>query len=91
MTTLSQNIQKQTQHDKHTTHTGIRTKSYHTLNDRQSVKTCIGFICPGIKTARQLRNLRQQFIPQTICFHHLYEPNDYLQPAVGTERMNKSM
>lgn len=73
------------------THTRMRTESYHTLNDRQSVKTCVRLICLGIKTGRQLRNLRQQSIPQTICFHHLYEPNDYLQPAVSTERMNKFM
>lgn len=88
MTTMSRNIQEQTHPDRHT---HARTKSYHTLNDRQSVKTCVRLICLGIKTGRQLRNLRQQSIPQTICFHHLYEPNDYLQPAVSTERMNKFM
>lgn len=71
--------------------TGVSTHTYHTPDDRQSVKTCVRLICLGIKTGRQLRNLRQQSIPQTICFHHLYEPNDYLQPAVSTERMNKFM
>ena len=81
----------QTNTPTHTWHTVIPTKRYHILNDRQSVKTCVHLICLGIKTGRQLRNLRQQSIPQTICFHHLYEPNDYLQPAVSTERMNKFM
>lgn len=62
-----------------------------TLNDRQSVKTYERLICLGIKKGRQLRNLRQQSIPQTICFHHMYEPNYYVQPAVCAERMNKFM
>lgn len=66
-------------------------KNYDKLNDRQSVKTCACLICLGIKAQRQLRNLRQQSIPQTICFHYLYEPNDYLAPAVNTESMNKFM
>ena len=86
--TLSRNIQKQT-HTHTPKHTHI--ESYHTPTDRQSVKTCVCLICLGIKTGRQLRNLRQQSIPQTTCLHHLYEPNDYLQPAVSTERMNKFM
>lgn len=60
-------------------------------NDRQSVRTGAHLICLGIKRGRQLKNLRQQSIPPTICFHHLYEPNDYLQPAVSAERMNKFM
>lgn len=76
-------------HSQTNTDMGTQSKSYHTLNDRQSVKTSVCLICLGIKTGRQLRNLRQQSIPQTICFHHLHEPNYYVQPAVSTERMNK--
>lgn len=48
-------------------------------------------ICLGIKTGRQLRDPRQQSIPRTICFRHLHEPNDYVRPAVSTERMNTFM
>lgn len=35
-----------------------------------------------LKTGRQLMNLQQQAIPPTICFQHLCEPEDYLQPVV---------
>ncbi len=69
-------------------HTQTNTNATH---DRQSVKTRVCLICLGIKTGGQLRNLWRKSIPQTICFHHLYEPSDYLQPAVSTERMNKFM
>lgn len=35
-----------------------------------------------LKRGRQLTSLQQQSIPPTICFQHLREPEDYLQPVV---------
>lgn len=87
MTNLSPKIQKRTQTN--TTHRQTPKAITYWMTDNLS--TCVGLICLGIKTGRQLRNLRRQSIPQTICFQHMYEPNGYLQCAVSKECMNKFM